>query len=146
MKKWKKCAICIGLLIVELLIYWGASSLVANHNAKQPIYYRGEHEFLKTIDCAELFDAYPDSQFKLEFEICAKKPGEILVYQQNGVSYRYAFWERINVSEEFQKFTLVVEPVLVNEAETSSYLAFYGEYGSGVIPTVRGISIEPMEK
>ena len=56
------------------------------------------------------------------------------------------FWERINVSEEFQKFTLVVEPVLVNEAETSSYLAFYGEYGSGVIPTVRGISIEPMEK
>ena len=49
----------------------------------------------------------------------------------------------INVKEEFEEVCLIVDPVLRDEGEEESYLAFYGEYGSGVIPIVRCISIVP---
>ena len=69
-----------------------------------------------------------------------------MLHLQNGEDCRYAFSQVIDVTEEYKEFCLVVDPVLVDETVDNSYLAFYGEYGSGIIPTVRDISIVPIEK
>lgn len=144
-KRLIKILFCVGMVAVELLLYFGVSKHIAKSKAEEARYFRTENEFLRTIDCAEIFDAYPGHAFELTFEIRAEKPGEILVYQQNGSNYRYTFSQRINVTEEYEAFCLVVEPVLVDEEVEKSYLAFYGEYDTGVIPTVRDINIRPIE-
>ena len=149
-KQLKRVVICVSVVVVELLLYLGISRHMANvkaaQRAEEARYFRTKNEFLRTIDCAELFDAYPGYSFELKFEICAEKPGEVIVYQQNGSGRKYYFEQRIDVTEQYEEFCLVVEPIIVDEATTSSYLSFYGEYGSGVIPTVRDISIVPIEK
>lgn len=148
-KQLKRGIICISIVAIELLIYMGISRYMANvkeaQRAEEARYFRTKNEFLSTIDCAELFDAYPGYSFEIKFEICAEKPGKVLVYQQNGSAQRYSFREVIDVTEEFQSFCLVVKPKLVDESQSKSMLAFYGEYGSGVIPTVRDLSIAPIE-
>lgn len=148
-KQLKRVLLCICLMAVELLIYFGISRYItivkAEQAAEEARYFKADREFLRTIDCANLFDAYPGYSFELKFEICAEKAGKIVVYQQNGADRRYAFGEVIDVTNEYKEFCLVVEPELVDETVKSSYLAFYGEYGSGVIPTVRDISITPIE-
>lgn len=148
-KQLKRGIICICLVAIALLLSFRISRHIAivkaEEAAEEARYFRTKNEFLRTIDCAELFDAYPGHAFEVKFEICAEKSGEILVYQQNGSDYRYTFAQRIDVTEEYKEFSLIVEPVLVDETIESSYLAFYGQYGSGVIPTVRDISIVPLE-
>lgn len=143
-KRLIKILFCVGMVAVELLLYFGVSKHIAKSKAEEARYFRTENEFLRTIDCAEIFDAYPGHAFELTFEIRAEKPGEILVYQQNGSGVKYSFKKRIAVTEEFSPVSLIVEPVLVNEDAKRSHLSFYGEYGSGVIPTVRDISIVPL--
>lgn len=151
MENWtkiKKGIFCIGSLFVIMMIYFIIGTFIAKEKEREreeARYFRASNEFLRTIDCAEVFDTYSNSSFELEFEICATKPGEVLVYQQNGAGYRYTFRHKISVTEEYTKFRLVVEPVLVDETVKESYLSFYGEYGSGVVPTVRDISIVPID-
>lgn len=148
-KQLKRGIICICLVAVELLLYFGISSHIANvkaaEAAEEARYYRTKGVFLKTIDCAKLFDAYPGYSFELKFEICAEKAGEVVVYQQNAPGHRYSFTEYINVTEDFQEFCLIVNPVLTDETEEESFLTFYGLHEDGVVPTVRDISIVPIE-
>lgn len=143
----KRGIFCIGFVVIEIIIYLSISMFIANKKEEEAKLeestFRSQNEFLKTIDCAKIFDAYPDSSFEIRFEICGTKPGKVLVYQQNGVKSRYIFEQTINVTEEFEEVCLIVDPVLRDEGEEESYLAFYGEYGSGVIPIVRCISIVP---
>ena len=103
--------------------------------------YSSSNEFVQTIDCAEIFDKNPNGSFWITFEIRASKEGTVQVYQQNGNGARYEFYEVVNVTQEYQEFRIKVSPVLVDPDRKSSYLAFYGEYGTGVIPKVRNISI-----
>lgn len=148
-KKLKRGIICICLVAIELLLYFGISRHIAivkaEEAAEEARYFRTNSEFLRTIDCAKLFDAYPGYSFELKFEICAEKAGEVVVYQQNGSGHRYTFAENIDVTEEFQEFCLIVKPVLTDEEEEESFLTFYGFHEDGVIPTVRDISIVPIE-
>jgi len=137
-KQLKKWIICISMVAIELLLYYGISGYMDR-------YFRTETEFLRTIDCAPLFDSYPSHSFELEFEIRTEKPGEVLVYQMNSSKHRYSFSQKIETTEEFKKISLIVEPILTDEEESESYLSFYGLYGSGVIPTVRNISIRVIE-
>lgn len=135
----KKVLLCITLLIVEFILYMGADFMIKENQKKGP--YTSTNEFLQTIDCAELFDKNPNKSFLLSFDIRAEKPGKVLVYQQNGSTARYSFYKDIDVTQEYQTFQLIVEPRLVDVNESKSLLAFYGEYGSGVIPEVKNISI-----
>ena len=135
----KKILIFICLITVEILFFLVCRFHIQQEKRMKP--YITSHEFLMTIDCAEIFDSNPNKDFIISFEIKAAKPGEILVYQQNGSTARYAFYEYINITEEYQKFNLIVSPKLVNVNEERSMLAFYGVYGSGVIPEVRDISV-----
>ena len=140
----KKLLILGCLMILEILIFLIVSNFYEVKKQKRP--YATGHEFVMTIDCAEIFDSNPNKKFVISFEIRADKAGEILVYQQNGSTARYAFYEYIDVTEDYQKFDLVVSPKLSNEYEEQSMLAFYGVYGSGVIPEVKNISVSVYEE
>lgn len=104
--------------------------------------YLSKNEFVKTINCAELFDKYGiEKEYLLSFDLKASKEGEVLVYQQNGSSYRYTFRKKIKATTEYKHYELTIKPEIHDLETKDSYLAFYGEYDSGVIPTVKKISI-----
>lgn len=136
----KKIGLCVGLLLIEAILFFMIRPWVS-----QMRMYSTTDEFLKTIDCAEIFDANPGKDILISFEIKAKKEGEVLVYQQNGGTARYSFYEYVNVTKEYQTYDIIINPILVNEEVPEAFLTFYGEYGSGVIPTVRNISIQVCE-
>lgn len=149
-KQLKRGLICVGIIAMELLIYFGISRYIAGIKAEEARLeastYRTQNEFLKTVDCAPIFDIYPEQSFKVTFEICSTKVGEVQMYQQNGTKARYYFEPIvISVTEDFTEVCLTVNPELKDENEKESFLAFYGEYGSGIIPTVRDIDIEVVE-
>ena len=130
----KRGLICIGIVAVEVLIYLGISRYIAGIKAEEARYFRTENEFLRTIDCAELFDAYPGHSFELKFEICAEKPGEILVYQQNGSSQRYFFSEKIEVSSVVNETDLGLGVALNKELRNCKNERLLENFGRWVIP------------
>lgn len=141
---WKKILIFVVLIMMELIIYGCVDKYIKYEKWNRS--YTTQNEFLKTIDCAELFDANPNRSFLITFEIRAKEDGNIMVYQQNGSGARYEFYESIEVTQEYQKFQIIVTPMVKDLEKTESYLAFYGQYGSGVIPEVRRLTIEVFDK
>ena len=136
----KKIILCVMLIVIDLIIYYFGGNLIREGKWKKT--YTSKSEFLKTVNCAEIFDENPNSSFKISFEIRAEKAGNVMVYQQNGMGARYEFSEMIEVTQEYQNVQIIVTPVLDNLEETTSYLAFYGGYSSGVIPEVRKIKVE----
>ena len=136
----KKTLIFSILLILEVTLYCVIIHAINEYREKRV--YTSGNEYVQTIDCAPIFDKYPNAQFKITFDIRTSIPGNILVYQQNHDSSKYMFSEVINVTQEFQTFELIVRPKLYDKRENMSYLSFYGEYGSGVIPEVKNINIE----
>ena len=140
----RKWFICLTLIVVDVILYLCANKFVQDDIKKRP--YTSSNEFLQTIDCAAIFDANPDAVYVIEFDIRAEKSGKVRVYQQNGSTARYSFQEYVDVTEEYQTMRIVVQPVLLDEAVENSMLAFYGEYGTGIIPEVKNISIREKEE
>lgn len=133
---------CVSFMTIIFIVDFFAQRYIA----KNRIYTSGI-EFLRTIDCAELIDKQGiDRVYRISFELRTEIPGEILVYCQNGETSKYYFEEYINTTTDFQKYTIDVTPVVRNRDVTECYLAFYGEYGSGVIPYIKGdITFEIIE-
>lgn len=139
----RKIALCISLIALEVVLYMCVNYYFQIEKNKRP--YTSSIEFVPTIDCAEIFNKNPGKAFEITFDIRSEKPGKVLVYQQNGSSARYSFYEYVDVTEEYQTMQIVVEPILADENEEKSILAFYGEYGTGIIPEVKNISINVKE-
>ena len=109
--------------------------------------YQSENEFLRTIDCASLFDANPTgTRYKVSFDIKTKAPGKMIIYQQNGSDFRYSWdpYPTIETTTEYTHYEIEIKPILVNSDVSEAFLSFYGTYGSGVIPTIKNIRIEPI--
>lgn len=124
---------CFLMLVIFLMYFVLQTNIIKNK------IYSSENEFLKTIDCAKIIDEHGvDNTYRLSFELRTEIPGEILVYFQNGTTSKYYFEEYISTTTEFQKYTIDLMPVIRNVDVEESYLAFYGGYGSGVIPYVKG--------
>lgn len=140
----KKIIFCVTLVVIEVILYMCVDRSIQVEKSNRP--YISTNEFLQTIDCAGVFNTNPEGTYVIEFDIRAEVPGRVLVYQQNGTTARYAFHEYVDVTEEYQTMRIVVNPILVDAGEEKSILAFYGEYGSGVIPEVRKISVKEIEE
>lgn len=131
---------CISMILI-LVCYFGMRGWISRE-----MEYSSNNEFVKTIDCAQIIDKYGvDREYILSFDIKAACPGDVLVYFQNGSNSRYSYHKRIQVDTEYQQITMTVSPVLKDENIEEAYLAFYGEYGTGIIPTIRHISFEIKE-
>lgn len=142
--KMKKETINRFLIMFTLLVIIFGVYIVALVYCKES----KRNEFFKTdIDCALIFDKEEKgTAYQIEFEIRARKPGSVMVYQQNGSGARYEFRTMVDVSEEWERKTITVIPYLVDVEEERSMLAFYGEYGTGVIPYVKNAKVTKVEK
>lgn len=134
-------SILLGLIIFLIVInIW-----IDKRNIEKYGDFFSENEFLRTIDCAPIFDSNPSgTRYKISFDLRTKTPGEMIIYQQNGNDHRY-WWKpcSIKTTTDFVHYEIIIDPVLTNDEVKEAYLSFYGEYGSGVIPVVMNIVIEP---
>jgi len=138
-KRIKEVAIFIMLMTGLIVLY---SALLQKIK-----FYTSKNEHTAAIDCAPIIDRYGvDEEYYLEFELKAKAPGTVLVYFENGSNARYSFYEYIEAGTEFQRYSMIVKPVLRDESVEESLLGFYGGYGTGVISTVRDITFEVYEE
>ncbi len=144
----KKIVITIFILLSLIVIFIMINTWISDRNEKMYGDYYSENEFLRTIDCASIFDSNPfGTRYKVSFDLKTKVAGKMIVYQQNGHDCRYSWnpYPIIETSQEYTHFEIILEPFLVDENVKNAYLSFYGEYGSGVVPTIKNIKIEILE-
>lgn len=104
-------------------------------------------EYLKTtFDLAPFFDENGLVEVTLSFDAYAPVAGNVQVYCQNGSGSRYSFTKFVNVTTDWQRYSVTFTPTGPNEDFVESYLAFYGTYDSGVIPHVRKLKLETGNK
>ena len=104
------------------------------------------NEFLRYADVAPIFDKYGLVQYSISFDIKSNNTttqNTINVYMQNGSGARYSIgYISAPVSTEYTRRAVTFTPTLANAALTESYLAFYGTYGTGNIPSVKNVKVE----
>lgn len=133
----KKVAVLVGVIVAFILI-----NVTRQYYKKVFFEYSSGNEYVRTIDCAQIFDEYPQSVFILRFELRSDTPGEVKVYQLKGTEAKYNFCSYVYASEDFRLFEIEVTPELTNKNVNHSYLSFYGGENTGVKPIVRNISVE----
>ncbi|NQN12240.1 collagen-like protein, partial [Streptococcus suis] len=93
-------------------------------------------EFLRTpYDLAKVFDKHGLVTYTLSFDLKADKDGAVRVYMQNGSGSRYGgLHADIGVTTEWKRYHVTFTPTEGNMELSESFLAFYGVYGTGVVP------------
>ncbi|HEM3581633.1 TPA: hypothetical protein U1B90_001287 [Streptococcus suis] len=101
-------------------------------------------EFLRTpYDLAPVFDKHGLIEYTLSFDLRASQAGQVVVYQQNGSGSKYSgLWKPLTVTTEWQRFHVTFTPTEGNMELSESFLAFYGVYGTGVVPHARKFKLE----
>ncbi|MFW3361492.1 phage tail spike protein [Aerococcus viridans] len=117
-----------------------------NHFKNSDVEIIGRSEFVNSVnwDMAPIINELgTDIYYTVSFDIKSKVAGSINVYAQNGTTTRYGIGNKsINVSTEYQRFSHTFKPTQGNSAEPRALLAFYGNYGSGKIPTIKNVKFE----
>jgi len=101
-------------------------------------------EFLRTpYDLAKVFDRYGLVTYTLSFDLKATKDGAVHVYMQNGSGARYrGIHADIGVSTEWKRYHVTFTPIEWIMELSESFLAFYGIYGTGIVPYARKFKLE----
>ncbi|HEM3163992.1 TPA: phage tail protein [Streptococcus suis 92-1191] len=101
-------------------------------------------EFLRTpYDLAKVFDKHGLVTYTLSFDLKADKDGAVRVYMQNGSGSRYGgLHADIGVTTEWKRYHVTFTPTEGNMELSESFLAFYGVYGTGVVPYARKFKLE----
>ncbi|HEL2298337.1 TPA: hypothetical protein TZI91_000667 [Streptococcus suis] len=101
-------------------------------------------EFLRTpYDLAKVFDKHGLVTYTLSFDLKVDKDGAVHVYMQNGSGSRYAgLHADIGVTTEWKRYHVTFTPTEGNMELSESFLAFYGVYGTGVVPHARKFKLE----
>ncbi|NQN82827.1 hypothetical protein HO996_05915 [Streptococcus suis] len=101
-------------------------------------------EFLRTpYDLAKVFDKHGLVTYTLSFDLKADKDGAVRVYMQNGSGSRYGgLHADIGVTTEWKRYHVTFTPTEGNMELSESFLAFYGVYGTGVVPHARKFKLE----
>lgn len=101
-------------------------------------------EFVQYANLAPIFDTYGLQPYSLSLDLKAAKAGPVLVYMQNGSTTRYSFVNQsVSATTDYQRFTFNnLTPAISTISDTAATLAFYGTYGSGVIPSIKNVRVE----
>ena len=109
------------------------------------------NEWLRYSDLAPIIDKYGASpqQYTVSFDIKSanvSSASTMAVYMHNGGDFRYkvnpgnAIYVPVTTTYTRQAVTFV--PTLVDASVVESYLAFFGTYGTGNIPSVKNVKVE----
>jgi hypothetical protein len=102
-------------------------------------------EFVQYADLAPIFNTNGTAvQYSLSLDLKAAKSGSVLCYMQNGSSSKYSFVNQsVSVTTEYQRFQFNgISAAVSTPTDTAATLAFYGVYGSGVIPSIKNVQVE----
>jgi len=116
-----------------------------------------QHEFMQYTDIAPIINKYGLGTYTLSFDLKSKNissHNQMRVYCQNGINAKYQFNPinqdfndngiLFNCSEAWERYSFVIsiyKPYYEITPELS-YLAFYGNYGTGNIPVVKNVQLE----
>lgn len=111
---------------------------------EETVYTESSSEFLRTpYDLAKIFDKHGLVTYTLSFDLKVAKNGYVYLYQQNGSGARYdGFYEAVYATTEWKRYHITFIPIEANMELSESFLAFYGGYGSGVVPYARKFKLE----
>lgn len=95
-------------------------------------------------DLAPLIDMYGiDRFYTVSFDMKSEVEGDLKVYCQNGSVTRYSIGSYvIKSTTQFKRYSITFKPTISTSSEPRSLLAFFGEYNSGKIPTVKNVKFE----
>jgi len=102
-------------------------------------------EFVQYRDIAPIFDKFGTNiVYSLSLDLKSAVAGSVWVYMQNGSSTKYSFvGASANATTTYQRFTFPnLTAAISTPTDTLAILAFYGGYGSGVIPSIKNVQIE----
>jgi hypothetical protein len=100
---------------------------------------------LRYADIAPVIDANGLVPYVISFDIKSANvatKNTINVYQQNGSGAKYSFSVNVPVTTDYVRTAVTVTPTVSNGTLTESWLAFYGTYSTGNIPSVKNVVIE----
>lgn len=102
------------------------------------------NEFMRYIDLAPVIDRYGLVKYQLSFDIKSANTSSrstINAYMQNGSGSRYSFFVPVPVTTKYVRQTITFTPTLSNASLSASMLAFYGDYHTGNIPSVKNVEL-----
>jgi len=101
------------------------------------------NEFMQYVDLAPIIDRYGLRSYQLSFDIKSANVGtasSVRVYFQNGSTSKYGGLNvNVPVTTSYVRQSITFMPTLYNGAVAESWLAFYGTYSSGNIPSVKNV-------
>ena len=125
----------------ELTVF-GDNSFLYSSNAE----ITRPNEFVQYMNLAPIRDKYGSVDYKLSFDIKSNNvntQNRVSVYSQNGSATRYSFTPiSVSVSLDYKHHELVFKAPSPNSSQSEAWLAFYGTYGSGNIPTIKNVRLE----
>ena len=125
----------------ELTVF-GDNSFLYSSNAE----ITRPNEFVQYMNLAPIIDKYGSVDYKLSFDIKSNNvntQNRVSVYSQNGSATRYSFTPiSVSVSLDYKHHELVFKAPSPNSSQSEAWLAFYGTYGSGNIPTIKNVRLE----
>lgn len=120
----------------------GRENLLLNSGVEK----KGSNEFLRYANIAPIIDKYGLIEYTFSFDIKSENSSSdntTQMYMQNGSGAKYAFGTPIIVvTNEYVRHSLTVKPSIADSTMTESWLAFYGTYNTGNIPSVKNVKIE----
>lgn len=124
------------------LTVFGDNSFLYSSNAE----ITRPNEFVQYMNLAPIIDKYGSVGYKLSFDIKSNNvntQNRVSVYSQNGSATRYYFTPiSVSVSLDYKHHELVFKAPSPNSSQSEAWLAFYGIYGSGNIPTIKNVRLE----
>lgn len=109
--------------------------------------YVSTSEYLITEDLVNLFDMQGEGIYKFTFDMRADQVGPVNVYLYDSDNTKY--WitpEIVNVTDTFTTYGFEKRVTLVEEGSPHAHLVFHGTYGTGVIPTVKELTVEKVRE
>ena len=118
-------------------ISWVKVQVGGKSNAEQV----GTNEWTRTTyDLASLIDQRGTGKYMIYFDAYSPVPGASWVYMQNGSDSKYKMQGEVQLTKSWKRYYCILD-VTKGENVANSYLAFYGEYGTGRYVHVRNIAI-----
>lgn len=113
----------------------------ANLISNSHIELNGNSEYLFYRDVAPIFDQYGTGVYTLAFDAKAKKEGQAQVYFAGNLKHS-ALPSVMTLTEDYKRYTILLDVKLANQSNTTTNLAFFGmKYGSGVVPSVKNVRL-----
>ncbi len=109
----------------------------------------GTNEFMRYMDLAPLIDSAGLGSYSVEFDMktSLSTATTMYVYLQNGNGSRYSFGGHgfnIPVTSNYQRTKLTVTIGYDDPSLSAAWLAFFGKYGTGNVPTVKNVVVKKL--